>query len=210
MFSYPNMSGRFAHGERGYAVVDLETTGFDAEGPDRIVEIAIVRLDPDGRELGVFETLVNPLRDVGPTAVHGITSAMAAAAPPFAEIAASVLAWLDGVVIVAHNAPFEEAFLKAELGRAGLRVPQLPAVDTLPLAQATIDLPNYKLATLCAWAGVDLVAAHTALGDALATAHLLPMLIGRNGHPRWQAEIPRLGYTVSGRYYPRSGITAGV
>lgn len=210
MFRYPVESGRFTHGQRGYAVVDLETTGFDAHGRDRIVEIAIVRIDGEGRELGVFETMVNPLRDAGPTSVHGISTEMARAAPTFAEIAPSVLAWLDSVVVVAHNAAFEESFLSAELQRAGLPVPRLPALDTLLLAQATIPLPNHRLGTLCAWAGVDLVAPHTALGDALGTAQVLPPLIDRCGQPRWRSDMPRLGYTVSGRYCPRSGIATGV
>ncbi len=208
MFTFPAANGSLAHGHRGYAVIDLETTGFDACGRDRIVEIAIVRLDAHGRELGLFETLVNPMRTAGPTHVHGIEAHMLGDAPTFPEIARSVLAWLEGVVVVAHNARFEEAFLQAEFGRAGLSVPALPAMDTLPLAQRTLALRNHKLATVCQWAGVEIAAAHTALGDALATAQMLPALLAVCEPLRWLDPIPALGYSVSGRYLPRERAVA--
>ena len=204
MFTYPSPSGTHPHTHRGFAVVDLETTGFEAYGRDRIVEIAIVRVDAFGHELGVFETLIDPLRPPGPTRVHGISSAMLRHAPAFAEVASSVLAWLDGVVVVAHNAAFEEAFLSAELQRAGYRVPRLPALDTLALAQQHVPTGDHRLGTVCDWAGIELVDAHTALGDALATAHLLPPLLGLSGQLAWQRTMPKLGFTVSGPYCPRS------
>lgn len=203
MFTYPTPSGSHSHTHRGFAVVDLETTGFDAHGRDRIVEIAIVRIDAFGHELGLYETLVDPLRPPGPTAVHGITPEMLRAAPPFCEVARSVLAWLEGVVVVAHNALFEDSFLTAEFRRAGLRVPTLPALDTLPLAQRNVPTPNHRLSTVCQWAGVDLVDAHTALGDALATAALVPHLLRYADPPAWDRPLPRLGHSVSGRYCPR-------
>ena len=203
MFTFPTPTGAHSHLHRGFAVIDLETTGFDARGTDRIVEIAIVRSDAFGRELGVFETLVNPLRAPGPTSVHGIRSAMLHDAPTFPEIARSILAWLDGVIVVAHNARFEEAFLSAEFHRSRIRVPRLPALDTLPLAQQNLLLPNHRLATVCQWAGVDVVGAHTALGDALATAQMLPDLLAEVGPQRWQHAMPELDYHVSGRYSPR-------
>lgn len=210
MFTFPTPSGAHSHLHRGFAVIDLETTGFDARGDDRIVEVAIVRLDAFGRELGVFETLVNPLRPPGPTSVHGIRSAMLDNAPTFPEIARSILAWLDGVIVVAHNARFEEAFLSAEFQRSRVRVPQQPALDTLPMAQQHIQLPNHKLVTVCQWAGVDVVGAHTALGDALATAQMLPALLTQVGPQRWQHPMPVLNYQVSGRYAPRPREVAAV
>jgi DNA polymerase-3 subunit epsilon len=204
MFSYPSSTGTYSHTHRGFAVIDLETTGFDARGRDRIVEVAIVRVDALGHKLGIYETLVNPLRPPGATAVHGITDAMVRDAPPFSEVASSVLAWLDGVVVVAHNALFEDAFLSAEFRRAGVRVPRLPALDTLPLAQKFVPTPNHRLSTVCDWAGVELIDAHTALGDALAASALLPQLLRVAGPVRWHTTMPRLRKSVSGGYCPRS------
>jgi DNA polymerase-3 subunit epsilon len=189
----------------GYAVVDLETTGFDAWGGERIVEIAIVRIDATGRELGVYETVVNPGRSTGAVGVHQISSDMAARAPTFRQIATSVLAWLEGVVVVAHNAPFEEAFLSAEFARCGISLPVLPALDTLPLAQSCVPTSNHRLGTVCAWAGVTIDGPHTALGDARATAQVLPLLLAMRGSTvRWRAGLPRLGGVMGNGYLPRA------
>ncbi|MEZ5184430.1 MAG: 3'-5' exonuclease [Candidatus Nanopelagicales bacterium] len=207
MFTYPVPNGRHTHEDAGYAVIDLETTGFNARGQDRIVEIAIVRVDAAGRELGTYETLVDPGRSTGPESVHRITDAMVSGAPRFAEIAGSLLAWLEGVVIVAHNAQFEDAFLSAEFERAGLRVPELPALDTLPLAQARVPTRDHRLATVCAWAGVRIDGAHTALGDARATAQMLPPLLRASPKRRtWNTALRGLGGAMGGRYLPRTAV----
>jgi DNA polymerase-3 subunit epsilon len=55
-------------------VVEVETTG--VYRTDRIVEIAIVTMDTCGNVIDEFETLVNPLRDPGPTWIHGVTASM--------------------------------------------------------------------------------------------------------------------------------------
>lgn len=204
MFNYPD-GGPYRHTSAGFAVIDLETTGLDPFGHDAIVEVAIVRTDVWGRELGTYETLVNPGRtDVGPTAVHGITADMLLAAPTFPEIASSVLAWLEGVVVVAHNAEFERDFLDQAFRSAGRRVSGLPAIDTLELAQASLELPDHRLATVCEWAGVEITNAHTAAGDARATAQMLPRLLARAGPGfGWSTPMPKFDSAVGGRYRPR-------
>lgn len=207
MFSYPEPYG-YTHGTHGYAVIDLETTGFDARDRDRIVEVGIVRIDADGNELGTFSTLIDPGRCVGAAGVHHIDDAMVRDAAPFTEIAPAILAWLEGTVVVAHNAEFEDAFLSAEFARAGFRVPRVPAVDTLPLAQAYVPTSNHKLSTVCDWAGITIRNPHTALGDARATAQLLPVLLAHRRRPlRWGTPLTRLGGSLSGRYRPRESLT---
>lgn len=203
MFQYPSDEGRH-HCRAGFAVVDVETSGLDPRSGARILEIAVVRTDAGGRELGLFETLVNPgTADTGAHDVHGITAPMLADAPPFAQIAPSLLAWLDGVVVVAHNAAFEDAFLTAEFDAAGLSVPDLPALDTLRLAQKLLDLPNHRLGTVCDWARVRIHDPHTAAGDARATAALLPHLLSLSQAMRWTAPLPRLGGRLVPGYLPR-------
>jgi DNA polymerase-3 subunit epsilon len=92
-------------------------------------------------------------------------------------MAGEILARLDGAIVVAHHAPFEEGFLRAEFARLGIRTAPLPALDTLRIARAVLASPNYKLATCCEVSGIDLRDAHTALGDVRATALLLPKLL---------------------------------
>jgi DNA polymerase-3 subunit epsilon len=211
MFIYPTGDGRYQHTHQGFAVIDLETTGFDAVGSDRIVEVAVVRTDSEGRELGVYETLVNPGRPLAASPVHHITDVMVADAPTFPEITDSLLAWLRGVVVVAHNAGFEDAFLTAAFRRAGVRMPALPALDTLPLAQSFVPTRNHRLATVCSWAGIRIEGAHTAAGDARATAQMLPHLLAEMPRsPRWRSQMPEIRESIGGRYLPREALVGTV
>ena len=72
---------------RPLAVFDIESTGVNAEH-DRIVEIAVLKIFPDGTSRSNVRR-INPEMPIPPsaTAVHGISDADVAACPPFSEIA---------------------------------------------------------------------------------------------------------------------------
>jgi hypothetical protein len=70
------MSALFGDADR-IAVIDVETTGLSNN--DRVVEIAIVTLDAAGDVVDEFDTLINPMRDVGPSWIHGIDASMVGA-----------------------------------------------------------------------------------------------------------------------------------
>lgn len=163
-------SARANAGGVSFAVVDVETTGFYAQGTDRIVEVAVVQLDENSRTTAEYSSLVNPGRDLGPTPIHGILGRDARDAPPFVEVADDLVRWLAGRVIVAHSAPFDIAFLTAEFARLGYDLPALAAIDTRLLT-------GMSLADACDLYGVKLKDAHTALGDAKATAELFRELL---------------------------------
>lgn len=160
-------------GETPFAVIDVETTGFESLREDRIVEIAIVQTDATGTPTGQWSTLVDPLRDAGPAHVHGLTNADLADAPTFDEVAEWVAEQLAGRIVVGHNVEFDLAFLNVEFARADLDPPTWPVLDTLEVADSVAVREDRTLAGCCAAAGVPLTGAHTAVGDALATAHLL-------------------------------------
>jgi len=163
--------------ERGFSVVDVETTGFSPQRGDRVVEIGVVRLNPQLQIEETFETLVNPRRDVGPTSIHGITAEMVCHAPLFEDIAPSLLRFVDGTMIVAHNAPFDVRFLNSELGRSRFEDRILSQICTLELARRYIfDLPSLKLPCLCEYFGINAKGVHSALADSEATAMLLAIL----------------------------------
>ena len=88
-----------------FVVLDLETTGGAPDGGG-ITEIGAVKVC-GGEELGVFGTLVNPGERLPPfiTLLTGITEAMLAPAPPIEAVLPSLLEFLRGAVLVAHNAP---------------------------------------------------------------------------------------------------------
>ena len=75
-----------------YAVIDLETTGYSPKHHDRVVEVGIVRIDPDGNRLREYCTLINPHRDMGATHVHGISATDVAGAPAFRDEAGAARA----------------------------------------------------------------------------------------------------------------------
>ncbi len=157
-----------------FAAIDLETTGFSPRLHDRIIEVAIVRLTQTGSIEDEFVTLVNPLRDVGPTRIHGITATDVAQAPTFTEVLGDVLDRLRGAVLVAHNLPFDQGFLAAEFSMAGVFLPDVPGLCTLRLAyRLNPQLANHRLATCCEAAGFKHDRVHSALTDAQAVARLL-------------------------------------
>ena len=162
-----------------YAVVDVETTGLDP-AVDRVVEVAVVRCDASGRAVSEWSSLVNPGRDPGPTAVHGITDADLATAPRFAEVADRLATELDGAVVTAHNLAFDAAFLAAEWARADIERPEALGLCTLTLARALHPgrAEGYSLAACSAAAGIPQPEAHRALADARVTADLLGSLLG--------------------------------
>jgi len=196
LFHFPQPGGRGQRlADRPLAVIDVETTGFNP-GPDRVVEVAVVRMSPEGVIEEQFVSLVNPGRDVGPTWVHQITDDMVAEAPAFADIAGDVLELLDGAVAVAHNASFDGGFLGFELANAGIDTPAVPAACTMQLARwSRLDVPNFKLATCCEALGLTNSGAHSALGDAVVTSQLAAQLLANDLDLRWSTgpqPLPRL------------------
>ena len=105
-----------------YVVVDVETTGGQPSGGDRVTEVAAVHVDGAQVTLA-FQSLVNPLRPIPwqITRLTGIDDAMVRAAPTFRDIAGEFAAHLVGRVFVAHNARFDYGFLRREFDRAGLK-----------------------------------------------------------------------------------------
>ncbi len=159
-------------------VVDLETTGMGACPPERALEVAVVRLAPDGTPLGEWETLLQPDRAVEASWLHGITDGMLPGAPRFAEVAGELTRWLQDAVVVGHNPAFDVGFLRGELALCGRELPPLPLLCTRELTRRLYpDLDSYRLASCCAWFGITNGREHAALDDARATAALLRRLL---------------------------------
>src|ERR1700692_4548128 len=98
--------------DAGWAVIDVETSGF-RPGQARVISLAVLGLDADGRVEQSVVSLLNPGVDPGPTHVHGLTTAMLADQPTFADIADDLLDVLKGRTLLAHNVAFDHAFLSA-------------------------------------------------------------------------------------------------
>ena len=155
------------------AVIDVETTGLFPHRHDRVVEIAIVIIGADGELQQEFVSLINPGRDIGPTSIHGLTSADILHAPQFAEVASLMLSALTGTVaIAAHNIRFDRQFLKGEFARLKSDLPDFHTLCTMKLAGGG------SLSDCCRRYGVTFEGnAHDALNDARAAARLLISLL---------------------------------
>jgi DNA polymerase III subunit epsilon len=169
--------------ELDFAVVDVETTGWS---PDRagITEIGAVRLHR-GQVVAEFTSLVNPGTPVPPSIeeLTGISDQMLALAPPVTAVMPGLLAFAEGCVLTAHNAPFDLGFLTAACAAAGMTWPGYPVLDTVRLARQLVitpdEVPDCKLRTLAVFFGATALPTHRALADARATAVVLGQLLRR-------------------------------
>lgn len=147
-------------------LIDLETTGADPVG-DRITEIAILRIE-GGEIVARWESLVNPQRSIPDMIVRliGITDAMVANAPAFAELVPQVRRLLDGAVFVAHNARFDYGFICNEINRIG-QIFEAPVLCTVKLSRALYPQHHrHGLDALITRHGFVCDARHRAMGDA--------------------------------------------
>lgn len=165
-------------------VLDTETTGFEAEGDDRIVEIGALELVnhlPTGR---TFHVYINPERAMPKEAfeVHGLGDDFLRDKPKFAQIARDFLDFIGADSrLVIHNATFDMRFLNAELTRAGHpALPMSRALDTLELARRRFPGSPATLDALCRRFGVDNSGRelHGALLDSELLAEVYLELVG--------------------------------
>lgn len=162
----------------GYAVFDCETTGIDP-ARDEIVSFALLRLNAAGAEFARSVYRVRPSQPIPAeaTAVHGISDRDVAGAPRFADLAPELLRLLEGAVFVAHNASFDLAMIQHELAAAGCAYNPPAVACTLEAFRLLEPLaPAHNLEELCRAHRIELTA-HDALGDALATAELLRLIL---------------------------------
>ena len=166
------------------AAIDTETTGMSPASGAALVEVARVAID--GGALGeTWSSLVRPGRPIPPdaSAVHGITDAMVADAPPPAAVAAELRARCGELPLVFHNAPFDLPFLVALFREHGQPPLLGPIVDTLGLARGLFGAGSNSLGALAARLGLPPETSHRALGDARTTARLFLALA-----ERWERE----------------------
>ena len=98
-------------------VLDTETTGLEVDQGHRIVEVGAVALKDRRRTDVHFHSYLNPQRSIDEEAekVHGLSMERLAGEPEFSEIAESFLEFIEGSILVIHNASFDLGFLKVQL-----------------------------------------------------------------------------------------------
>lgn len=157
-------------------VLDTETTGLYPDKGHRIVEIAAIEMINRKMSDRKFHRYINPEREVEEEAarVHGLTLDRLQHEPKFAEILPSLLEFLSGAELIAHNAPFDIGFINKELELAGL--PKITTyctsvVDTLRMAKELWPGKKNNLDALCDRYEID--NSHRTLHGALLDTELL-------------------------------------
>ncbi len=185
-----------------FAVLDTETTGL--YNSDRIVEIAIVTMSLDGKITDIWETLIQPERDIGAAEIHGVTAGMVVHAPLFREVAGDVAERLDGACVVGHY-----------VGSFDLRM-IANEFDRLPGAPGDFDCRGHldtrrifpgRLVEACDRFGIPLLDAHCARADAEAAAELF-LAAPERFDGAGAASRVRAGLRPTGRMFRRSELGA--
>jgi DNA polymerase-3 subunit epsilon len=164
-------------------VLDTETTGFDPETGDRIVEIGAVELMGHMATGRTYHQYINPERSMPEEAfqVHGLGDDFLRDKPKFAEIGQEFLNFIGDAKLVIHNAAFDIKFLNAELKWMGLPLIQWEqAIDTLEIARKKFPGSPASLDALCRRFSIDNSSRtlHGALLDSEILAEVYLELIG--------------------------------
>jgi DNA polymerase-3 subunit epsilon len=199
-------------------VLDTETTGLEPDQDHRIIEIGCVEVVNRRATGRSFHRYLNPGRDIDARAVevHGMRLEDLAAQPRFAEIADELLAFVQGAELIIHNAPFDIAFLDAELARIpgeSRRMRELCAVlDTLELARQLHPGQRNSLDALCRRYGIDNSSRelHGALLDARILLDVYLAMTGGQAKLGLDADIAGSAAVSAARAAGRAARTAGL
>lgn len=156
-----------------FAAIDFETANGERTSVCS-VGVAIVR---DGRIVDTIYRLIRPWPNYYSwftTRVHGMTRGDTDDAPAFPEVWREIAPRIEGLPLVAHNAPFDAGCLRACLAKFGMPDPGYEFHCTCRAARRVFGrrLPDHRLDTVSAACGYDLTRHHHALADAEACAHI--------------------------------------
>lgn len=128
------------------------------------------------------------------TAIHGIHEDLVAQESEFDAVWPEIESYLRDAVLLAHNAPFDMAVLRASLERYELAPPPVPAYFcTVALARKVWPrLPNHKLDSVCGYCGIELLH-HDAASDAEACARIALRCRREVGSQSLEELVERLG-----------------
>ena len=159
-----------------FSAVDIETTGLYPYLGDRICEIGAVQFTLSSK-LAEFSTLVNPGIPLSRATryINGITDAMVKDAPFIAEIEDEFLSFIDGTVLVFHNAPFDLSFL---LNEADSPINNF-VLDTLTIARRRFNFVSNTLEYIVRTLEVNPLPIHRAINDARALSEVTKVFINR-------------------------------
>ena len=155
-----------------FVVFDIETTGL-SQNADKIIEIGAVKIE-NGVITDRFSSFINPHQLLEPKIIKltNINDEMLAEAKDDIDVIPRFLEFIEGSVLVAHNAPFDTGFMRRWCKLNNYKF-DYGFIDTVEFSKVVMpNLENYKLETVCEELDVDLHNHHRAVNDAEATADL--------------------------------------
>jgi DNA polymerase III subunit epsilon len=170
-------------------VFDLETTGLDSKS-DRIIEIGaikLVNLEP----VAEFSTLVSTDIEISPTITNitGLTQQDLVGQPQIEPVLNDFLDFIDGGILVAHNADFDMPMVKAHYSRMGIDL-EWPTFCTLKMARRILEhLENKKLDTIAEHYGLTFESRHRSIGDVKVTIGVLQGMLNEAKHLKTWADL---------------------
>jgi len=174
LISDSNSYRTLANDQLEYVSFDVETTGFSKN--DRIIEIGLVAFSK-GKVIEEWSTLINPLRDIGKSNIHGITPSMVSAAPLFEDVVNDIFRMMNGRVLVAHNLGFDARMLVQEFNRSNTQGDIGKGFCTQVASHRVLAGSGDSLAATCSELGIETLKAHMALGDARMTMQIFQKLM---------------------------------
>ncbi len=149
-----------------FVCFDIETTGL-SPNKEKITEIGAVKIK-NGVVIDTFETFVNPEKPIPQKIVEltGINDGMVKDAPKDEEAVKAFLDFVDGAVLVAHNAPFDTSFIQNVCERMGVTY-NLTSIDTVVICRSILKgIKNCKLDTVAKFLRLGEFNHHRATDDA--------------------------------------------
>jgi DNA polymerase-3 subunit epsilon len=165
-----------------FTAIDFETANGDSASA---CAVGLVKVR-DGKIVDSYSTLINPPTGwwdfhPGNIGVHGIRPADVEHAPTWPEVLAEMLTFIEGDVLIAHNAPFDMGVLRKATERVGLSLPELHYACSLSISRKTYNLDSYRLNAVAYAVGHEEFDHHDALADSDACARIIIHAAKRHG-----------------------------
>ncbi len=159
-----------------YVAFDTETTGLAASS-EFVIEIAALKFDLKGNDLGTFSEMARPPKAMPEAAfrIHRISDETLADKPPIAEVLPKFIEFFtsENTVLIAQNSVFDIGFINNEAKRNDISLPRNTVFDQIDLSRkAYPGLPTYALEPICKRFNLIDIQTHRALADAILVKKL--------------------------------------
>ena len=157
-----------------FTAIDFETANGDSASA---CAVGLVKVR-DGKIVDSYSSLINPPTGwwdfhPGNIRVHGIYPKDVEHAPTWPEVLTEMLAFIEGDVLIAHNATFDMGVLRKATERVGGTLPELHYACSLLISRKTYNLDSYRLNQVAYAVGHEEFDHHDALADSDACARII-------------------------------------